>query len=782
MQLGNSKIMYGQETGQPPDCKVCSTIVGFFQSPDQPMCVLGTLPQLMNSQCETHSSLFTQIYASNDMETRDLGSNVGLALRWDSLDKNMFIPKTYGDDRNSPRTVSISWGQSHYLSIEPAANLPDVAPRTRSVDADWIDISLLKKFKEDCECYHRCSDEARYTDFTTKPQYLIDVVDRCIVPFSPGAKYAALSYVWGGVTALLTTKGNIAKLSTPGELGGLASLKSIPPTVLHAMELTKALGETHLWCDALCIVQDDENRHMELANMASIYANASFTIVAANGENANHGLPGLKGISEPRPRKATLWPLGKSLGLELVPGIGSRPETSTTRFWSSRAWTLQEHLLSHKLLIFHDNTASWSCGRGSYFEHMTWPNEEMRGGPSTRCPPVAREAIDLSNRIPSIFSLLQLISRFNILALTYPEDVLDAFSGLMAGFGKSWGEFVSGLPTIFFNLALLWEMSGDVEPRIPRNRAKSTCLPSWSWAGWEGNIIHHDCWARVGGQVYGMAIGGTKANSRSVLVWQSHQTRDGQGTTIDFRWSSFQDRFINKASHPVPSGWARYSADDLLKHLDFCQNCNIVVQPNRAHHIPVHLHSFPRCDAHDHSQDWYRNPQPGGRFFLQVSYIYVHSSQPGKPFAFPVPIPEDTYVPAIEYAPFISCTTRRAWFQAGGSNLRNSKSPFDRDGHHYLIEVLHEFSNDFVGCLNPQADIQPGDRIELIELAECQFGSERDVWRYEYPEMGPTGNYDFYYVMCIRWEDGIAYRQGVGRIRKDAWLEVQKEEIYVMLG
>jgi len=71
------------------------------------------------------------------------------------------------------------------------------------------------------------------------------------------------------------------------------------------MKFTEIIGERYLLVDRLCIVQDDiEAKHAQIHNMGSIYASASFTIVAALGNSANNGLRGIRGICQ---RRLTRW-------------------------------------------------------------------------------------------------------------------------------------------------------------------------------------------------------------------------------------------------------------------------------------------------------------------------------------------------------------------------------------------------------------------------------------------------------------------------------------------
>ena len=42
--------------------------------------------------------------------------------------------------------------------------------------------------------------------------------------------------------------------------------------------------------------------------------------------------------------------------------------------------------------------------------------------------------------------------------------------------------------------------------------------------------------------------------------------------------------------------------------------------------------------------------------------------------------------------------------------------------------------------------------------------------------------YSFYNVMCIEWENGIAYRRAVGTVYKEMWERQALEDINVVLG
>jgi hypothetical protein len=65
----------------------------------------------------------------------------------------------------------------------------------------------------------------------------------------------------------------------------------LPKTLQDAIRLTQELGIRYIWIDSICIIQDDkEDWEHESANMLSVYANASLTIAASNGNDSHKGL------------------------------------------------------------------------------------------------------------------------------------------------------------------------------------------------------------------------------------------------------------------------------------------------------------------------------------------------------------------------------------------------------------------------------------------------------------------------------------------------------------
>ena len=122
---------------------------------------------------------------------------------------------------------------------------------------------------------------------------LIDVVKGCLVELREPCRYVTLSYVWGGVNNVRLTSSNRATLMKEGVLRTIWG--HLPRTVQDAIDIVKALDERFLWVDALCLVQNDAaDMYNSIEVMDLIYESAALCIIAASGDNANAGLPGVR--------------------------------------------------------------------------------------------------------------------------------------------------------------------------------------------------------------------------------------------------------------------------------------------------------------------------------------------------------------------------------------------------------------------------------------------------------------------------------------------------------
>lgn len=144
-------------------------------------------------------------------------------------------------------------------------------------------------------------------------------------------------------------------------------IEVLPKTFRDAVTFTRELGIQYLWIDALCILQDDEDDwEKESSKMASIYQNSYLTIAAtaSNASNKRCFRPSKPSVifkfanTAPNPPSSTIGSTDMLL----------YPETCISRAFlfddaplNTRAWTLQEMLLSCRTINFTKDQVFWHC-------------------------------------------------------------------------------------------------------------------------------------------------------------------------------------------------------------------------------------------------------------------------------------------------------------------------------------------------------------------------------------------------------------------------------------
>lgn len=508
----------------------------------------------------------------------------------------------------------------------------------------------------------------------------------CLVPSESTHRYVALSYVWGVGTAFKTLKRNIHRLQDKDSLQSHDVATVLPTTIRDVIELTRQIGEQFLWVDSLCIVQDDEReRHDQLDRMGSIYANAYVTIVAAGG-TAFSGLRGIKDATPP---------------MERVPEIPHHLRYSRLRFlhhvikqshrklqastWNHRAWTFQEQIFSRRLLVFDNTSVIWECHCAVWLEGM-----EAEEGQCQNNKDMVAQGFSFSVE-PSIRDYARHVTEFNRRELSYPEDALDAFGGILATLSTAFvGGFICGLPAMFFDAALLWYGESPLERRHARRLDDDTggagtdpMPPSWAWAAWGGAITFPGCEDNVPGdqddKIRPLVQWSYRACDQE--HWESIRTAQGE-----------EEQQIHEGLDQSEVLVVRSSADDSREH-DTEEDC--VKPPSSTRGI--------------------------------TSYVL---------FARP----------------------RRAFFR--------------------VMEVIGEvqllLTDGLDGCAGMLSSCEAltKDKKSLDQLlCEVVVVSESFV-----------NGTDVYNAIWIEWEDGIAYRKGVGRILKSAWEAAKPEKINLILG
>ncbi|KAA8909376.1 heterokaryon incompatibility protein-domain-containing protein [Sphaerosporella brunnea] len=346
----------------------------------------------------------------------------------------------------------------------------------RPLQQEQIDFRLVKRWIQMCETWHGSECEEPVVPLRHDPTEmawfrLIDVCRQCLVRAPKKCKYLALSYVWGRVDSLNTVKKNVQAFE---KRGGLARVRDrIPKTIADAMELTQRLGMRYLWVDSLCIVQDDLDTKTEaIAAMDLVYGGAFLTVVAATGDNANAGLPGVGPNS--RGVQQVIEEVAAELRLSAPPHWSDTLDRSV---YDSRAWTYQERFFSKRCLLFLDGQIVFKCRDTAWREDIVMEDESIIASHHS-----SGKRISGAPDIDPIGAYVGTLWEYSGRSLTYHSDIFNAFAGLSRCLGPELeSDWCFGLPEVVFDWALLWDARDGKAQR--RSGA-----PSWSWAGWVGRV------------------------------------------------------------------------------------------------------------------------------------------------------------------------------------------------------------------------------------------------------------------------------------------------------
>ncbi|KAL2827779.1 heterokaryon incompatibility protein-domain-containing protein [Aspergillus cavernicola] len=347
---------------------------------------------------------------------------------------------------------------------------------------------------------------------------LIDVKNREVVRVGNGGphQYATLSYVCGEAYTLCVLQESIAwKLDEEGILRHPLP-PELPDTIEDALMVTARLGLRYLWIDSICIAQDDnDEKQAQILAMYDIYAQAQICIIAASGQNSEHGLPGVR-ESRKLPASATGVPLLQPGQFPVIVGL-PQPEMDAVlkRYrWIQRAWTYQEILLARRCLIFTESEAFFFCGQVSFKESVVecydgaereyWANDEWGLGQlielaSNMMPSTKKD--NIAQRAPSMYAAA--VREYTRRELTYQQDGLNAFRGIERLFRVFIGcQTIAGCPMPLLLSGLAWNLQ-DIFGNWPLRRMSRDrkaqenddndlhlipLLPSWTWAAWKGSF------------------------------------------------------------------------------------------------------------------------------------------------------------------------------------------------------------------------------------------------------------------------------------------------------
>jgi hypothetical protein len=364
-----------------------------------------------------------------------------------------------------------------------------VKPLFRPVATKKI-FEKIKDQLKNCRQNHR---DCNFQDLPILPHRVLDVgpnnpseiIKLHISKQGERQPYAVLSYCWGGRQDFLMTTKTIESF-----IRGFL-LEALPGTIRDAVIVTRSLDIRYLWVDAFCIIQDSSiDKSAEIASMGEIYRNASITVAAGSASSSKDGF--LEDRSIYNRSKVCRVPLFLSQDLWGSMWVGNDPSDLTTNkeHLETRAWALQESLLSPRLLFYGSKEIIWKCqtdvhkalqrdGAYSY-------SEDAGRLPSNVFEPSFKErVITISSQGKLWRRIIQNYSHRN---LTLSEDRLPALGGVASELGKVWHDtYIVGMWRRCLIRHLGWKQIRD-NKITPATENAAYRSPGWSWVTWPGPI------------------------------------------------------------------------------------------------------------------------------------------------------------------------------------------------------------------------------------------------------------------------------------------------------
>ncbi|RSL56746.1 hypothetical protein CEP54_008649 [Fusarium duplospermum] len=303
-------------------------------------------------------------------------------------------------------------------------------------------------------------------------------------------RYATLSYCWGPMRPLATTKDNVELFSNS------IPVEFLPRTFHESVAIIQQLGIRYIWIDSLCIIQDDlDDWTREAARMKDVYAGSSITVSASDARDSTQGCFVDNHIFDSRGThiaQLSIVTPNDDLGLLVRVHEGDIRRRAETSVLSTRGWNLQEQLLSHRVVHCMLPEIHWKCHRNYNIESgLCFSGREVMRFWSNSMPAEAT-----TSELHEIWC--HWMEDYSQRNFTVTKDRINALAGIVQYYGQRTGhKHVLACWEETMMTELLWTRTGKlIDPSLALSG-----IPSWSWLSRTGEV-YFDFWHRVTGTKY----------------------------------------------------------------------------------------------------------------------------------------------------------------------------------------------------------------------------------------------------------------------------------------
>ena len=298
-------------------------------------------------------------------------------LRWFQIVRKRLTLKTGEGDRRILRLRSDSGCVFNSLHALDRAITYCIFLRTEYLAPTRF--ALLRAWLRWCDESHDCNEH--HVAFNTElPTRLLYVGDLNNLDYNPdvlrldyatqidGRKYIALSHCWGELPIedkeqFCTTQNNIVQRRRG------FSIFDLPKTFQDAVKVTRELRVPYLWIDSLCIIQYEDSQEdwkHESGRMKKVFSLAYCTIAATSAAHSKAGF-----LERNVSADYILTQDASGRRFYICTSIDDFNNDVEEAQLNTRAWVMQERVLSRRTIHFSNNQIYWECGEGVYCETFT---------------------------------------------------------------------------------------------------------------------------------------------------------------------------------------------------------------------------------------------------------------------------------------------------------------------------------------------------------------------------------------------------------------------------
>ncbi|KAF5846020.1 hypothetical protein GGP41_008504 [Bipolaris sorokiniana] len=231
-------------------------------------------------------------------------------------------------------------------------------------------VPIAKTWLDNCLCTHGACHHLSSGCSTDLPRRLIDILpegqasnyvriveSESLKEQMQHVQYVALSHVWSDAEPLLSS-------DSQSKMQSELVLEALPSAVRNAITEVQRLGFRYCWLDSLCVLQDsDQEKEQECTNMSSIFRNAVLTVVLDQLANTSTNKD-VENATKDAQFASTISPIKNRTTIAArLPASALLPSfilTAPNLGWDTRAWALQDRLLSRRFLHLGEQSY-WEC-------------------------------------------------------------------------------------------------------------------------------------------------------------------------------------------------------------------------------------------------------------------------------------------------------------------------------------------------------------------------------------------------------------------------------------